>query len=305
MPGLSTALRRRLAGGVQAFFDAWLQALQLRAGERHLGVGDEGQERRGRWRLEEDRTSKWNPFGVRTLGRRERGAALTLGSWNPFGVRVPKLRRRLHFSSGAGGALPPPFSRVEYRRSGRSPQISCEPSGQTTRTPSTFARLNRGRPGSRGSLAAAKLPSARTRRHSSRPSSRRTATRAPTASRLSAGSTRRSPSQALVLPTSLRSRRVGPLLLAITTSVSPSLSRSPKAAPRLTSESSNAGPALSGDVLEADGAVRDGAARDACQGCGTVGWAGVGETGLLASASSAMTCTAPLATTRSSQPSLS
>ena len=60
----------------------------------------------------------------------------------------------------------------------------------------------------------------------------------------------RSPIQCLRLPTLLTSSRVGPLLLPTSTSMSPSLSMSPNAAPRPTSDSCEhrAGPA--GDVLE-------------------------------------------------------
>ena len=61
----------------------------------------------------------------------------------------------------------------------------------------------------------------------------------------SAAPASRRPSQCRRLPIVLTSSRTGPVLLPTSTSTSPSLSRSPNAAPRLTSDSSNTAPARS------------------------------------------------------------
>ena len=62
-----------------------------------------------------------------------------------------------------------------------------------------------------------------------------TATRAPMANRFVFGDSSFTVSQCRVPPTWLRSNRTGPLLLATTMSIAPSLSMSPNAAPRLIS----------------------------------------------------------------------
>ena len=120
------------------------------------------------------------------------------------------------------------------------------------------------------------------------------ATRAPNMSRFMALSTSLSPTQCLRLPTSLISSRTGPASVPTTTSVSPSLSMSPNAAPRLTSGTSKNAPAC----LLASSNRPSRRLRNNCLRCFS------GNGSLLASAST-LDVTAPLTVNMSSHPSLS
>ena len=129
---------------------------------------------------------------------------------------------------------PSPSLSVVYRSTGTSVHSSVRPPGQITRTLGDCRRIAEAdeHPRIVGRRVAAVGPRPPPER-ATRP--RRTMpTRAPSMSRARRlPDTAAAPSQCLRLPTWLISRRTGPLSLPTTTSVSPSLSMSPNAAPRL------------------------------------------------------------------------